>query len=245
MKKLEEVFKKSGIPTVTFVRPNEYERVAVGLRVPGRGVIIEGPSGIGKTSCVRRAIENQGMEASCIFLSARKKQDVQFIQELPEMNGVGLVVIDDFHKLPDGVQKVLTDFLKVLADEEDGRSKLILIGINRAGQSLVNLAPDLLHRIDMVRFGPTTEEKLDELISSGEKALNCCITIKAEIVKEAEGSFAMAQVLCFEACLQSHFTEESAIRAEIGTSLPATREAVLRDLSTRLFSRGTRFRDGK
>lgn len=42
---IEDVFKLSGIPTYTFVRPLEYEKLLVALRTPGRGLVIEGPSG--------------------------------------------------------------------------------------------------------------------------------------------------------------------------------------------------------
>src|SRR5690606_39119081 len=109
----------------------EFSRVVVGLRAPGRGVVIEGPSGIGKTSCVKRAIEECGMDSSCLILSARKQADLDLIRELPNMRGVGVVVVDDFHKLDAHLQSQLTDFLKVLADEEDTSSKIVLIGINR------------------------------------------------------------------------------------------------------------------
>jgi hypothetical protein len=50
---LEEVFKTSGVPTFTFVEPSEYTKLLVGLRTPGRGVVIEGPSGIGRLSPIR------------------------------------------------------------------------------------------------------------------------------------------------------------------------------------------------
>jgi hypothetical protein len=44
---LEEVFKRSGLPTHTFVEPAEYNHLKIALRTPGRGVVVEGPSGIG------------------------------------------------------------------------------------------------------------------------------------------------------------------------------------------------------
>ena len=244
MRTLAEVFKKSGTPTFTFVKPTEFSRVTVGLRAAGRGVIIEGPSGIGKTSCVKRALEECGMDSSCLFLSARKQADLALIRALPSMQQVGTVVIDDFHKLDETIQKCLTDFLKVLADEEDTSSKVVLIGINRAGQSLVDAAPDLLHRIDVIRFGATTIEKLHELVTAGERALDCRITIKDEIVNEAAGSFAMAQVLCMEACIQAGFTVQQDHLVDIPTSLPAVRESVLKDLATRFFSVARDFATG-
>jgi hypothetical protein len=43
---LEDVFKRSGLPTFTLVQPAEYEHLKVALRTPGRGVVVEGPSGI-------------------------------------------------------------------------------------------------------------------------------------------------------------------------------------------------------
>ncbi len=59
--KLEEVFKKSGIPTYTLVKPTEYSRLLVSLRTPGRGVVVEGPSGIGKTTRVLTALQELGI----------------------------------------------------------------------------------------------------------------------------------------------------------------------------------------
>jgi len=56
--RLEEVFKLSGVPTYTFVRPVEYDQLRIALRTPGRGLVIEGPSGIGKTTAVRSALRD-------------------------------------------------------------------------------------------------------------------------------------------------------------------------------------------
>lgn len=237
MPRLDEVFKKSGVPTHTFVPPAEYDRVAVALRTPGRGIIVEGPSGIGKTSCVKRALDDAGLSESCLFLSARKRADTELIAELPSMRSIGVVVVDDFHRLPDAEKASLTDFVKVLADEEDQESKVILVGINRAGQTLVEYAPDLLHRIETIRFGRTNIERIQNMIELGARALNCRIAIADEISTEAEGSFAMAQVLCHEACLQGHLLETSreAIVKEISVSLPCIRESVIADLHPRFF----------
>ena len=54
---LGDVFKLSGVPDLTFVEPLEFTRLVVALRTPGRGVVIEGPSGIGKTSAVTKALD--------------------------------------------------------------------------------------------------------------------------------------------------------------------------------------------
>lgn len=246
MPRIDEVFKKSGVPTHTFVPPLEYDRVAVALRTPGRGIIIEGPSGIGKTSCVKRALEDAGLSDSCLFLSARKRSDIELISELSNMRSIGVVVVDDFHRLPDNEKAVLTDFVKVLADEEDQGSKVILVGINRAGQALVEYAPDLLHRIETFRFGRTNIERIRNMVELGERVLNCRIAIAEEIATEAEGSFAMAQVLCHEACIQGHLLEtsiESTVQ-DINVSLPCIRESVIAELHPRFFSISRDFATG-
>ena len=149
---LEEVFKLSGVPGYTFVKPLEYDKLLVALRTPGRGVVIEGPSGIGKTTAVTRALGEQGVEEKALRLSARKKEDRELIAVLAEMKDTGVVIVDDFHTLDETVQKQLADHLKTLADEERTDTKLIVVGINKAGDSLVSFAPDLNNRIDTIRF---------------------------------------------------------------------------------------------
>jgi hypothetical protein len=244
MPRLDEVFKKSGVPTYTFVPPDEFDRVQVALKTPGRSLVIEGPSGIGKTSCVKKALEATGMSDSCILLSARKTSDQELISELPSMRKIGVVVLDDFHRLNDKAKKELTDYVKLLADEEDEESKVVLIGINRAGQSLIDYAPDLLHRVETVRVGRTNIERIRELISLGEKTLNCTINVSEELAGEAEGSFAMAQVLCHEACLQGKVLETQSSPATVSVSLPSIRESVIADLSPRFFPLSRDFATG-
>src|SRR6266699_1498537 len=96
VKKLEEVFKTSGIPTYTFVKPLEYSSLLVALRTPGRGVVIEGPSGIGKTTAVTRALGELGIANSVTKLSARRRDDLDVIKELSVMKSFGTVLVDDF-----------------------------------------------------------------------------------------------------------------------------------------------------
>jgi hypothetical protein len=46
---LGEVFTRNSTPTYTFVEPKKYRNILLNLRSKGRGLVVEGPSGIGKT----------------------------------------------------------------------------------------------------------------------------------------------------------------------------------------------------
>lgn len=186
------------------------------------------------------------MSKSCLFLSARKPSDIELIKELPAMRSIGVVVVDDFHCLPPSAKQQLTDFVKTLADEEDVTSKVILIGINQAGQTLVEYAPDVLHRVEIIRVGRTNEERIRQMIELGERALNCSLAIADDIAAEAEGSFAMAQILCHEACIQDKVmeTQTGEDSKRINVSLPSIREAVLADLTPRFFPLARDFATG-
>ena len=65
---LQEVFVLSGVPRHTFVQPVEYLRLLVALRTPGRSVVVEGPSGIGKTTAIINAISDAGLAERVLSL---------------------------------------------------------------------------------------------------------------------------------------------------------------------------------
>ncbi len=245
---LEEVFKTNGIPTHTFVRPTEYPALLVALRTPGRGVVIEGPSGIGKTTAVTRALEEVGLGGRVTRLSARRPEDVRLINELSTMNKIGTVLIDDFHKLDAHLRSSIADLMKVFADEERPNEKLIVLGINKAGESLIRFAHDLNNRLEIIPFEANPSEKIEELISLGENVLNIRLNIKSEIRDAAHGSFYAAQMLCHQACLDAGILQEQAARVETSISFAAIRGKVFDRLSrtfmerTKRFARGTRFR---
>ena len=61
---LEDVYCDSGVPKYTYIEPNEHVKTKVALRAKGRGVIVEGPSGIGKTTCIKKIIADNNMSAN-------------------------------------------------------------------------------------------------------------------------------------------------------------------------------------
>jgi len=249
---LEEVFKTSGVPTYTFVEPKEYVDLLLNLRSPGRGLVVEGPSGIGKTTAVETAIARLGIGSTVTKLSPRRPKDIEYIAEIPSMGAVGVIIIDDFHKLSTDIRSMLADYMKTLADEESSGTKIIAIGINKAGFNLISFAHDLVNRIDVITFESNPDDKVLSLVRQGANELNIDISVANEIVDAAQGSFYLAQMLSREICKRDGITE----RAETHRPLSVSFESVKADVWDRLsqvyrarserFCRGTKMkREGR
>jgi hypothetical protein len=241
--KLEEVFKTSGVPTFTFVKPVEFDRLIVALRTAGRGLVIEGPSGIGKTTSVLKALEQLSI-TNALTLSARKDYDRALIAELPKMEGIGTVLVDDFHRLSEDVKRSVADYMKTLADEERHDSKLIVVGINKAGDSLVRFAADLNNRIDTIRFEANPDERVEELVIKGETALNVHLNTRSDLVHDSHGSFHIAQMMCRETCLSAGVLERCDLTNDLTVSLEVVREHVLDELGRTFFEPARKFATG-
>lgn len=241
---LEEVFRLSGVPTLTFVEPVRYDAIRVAVRTPGRCVVLEGPSGIGKTTIMTRVIAQLGKDANVILLSARRPSDLDFIAALPEMEEIGTVVVDDFHRLNDELKARLSDYMKILADTGNEKSQLILIGINKAGDQLIRFAHDLGLRIDIFKVESNPVEKIEELITKGEGALNVIIRDKRNIALKAQGSFHIAQVLCHSLCIEAGVTETQATTVAIDHSVDVVIERVMADLTRQFMTPAVEFAQG-
>ena len=245
---LEEVFRLSGVPTITFVHPERYDEIKVSVRTPGRCLVIEGPSGIGKTTTITRVLAELGILENVLALSARKAADVDFIDSLPDMEDIGTVIVDDFHRLSDKTKSKLSDFMKILADSESPNSKLVLIGINKAGHQLVKFAHDLGLRIDVFRLEANPIELLEQVVTLGERSLNITIREKSAIAQRAQGSFQLVQLICHKMCVLDGVTENQEFTKEISTSINVAMEDVIFDLARQFkdaavtFARGSRLR---
>jgi hypothetical protein len=241
---LEDVFKTSGIPTYTFVKPDEYNKIFVALRTKGRCLVVEGPSGIGKTTCVIKVIEELSLNKRITQLTARRKDDIEIIKMLPEFDSLGTVIIDDFHLLELDLKSTISDYMKILADEERENDKLILVGINKAGDSLVQLAGDLNNRIDTIKFELNPDNKLEELVKLGAETLNIEINTKAEIIELSRGSFHIAQLLCKETCIESEVLETCEEFRTLTSSIEVIKEKVLSEFSRTFYPKARKIAMG-
>ena len=245
---LQDVFVLSGVPKHTFVQPIEYVRLLVALRTRGRSIVVEGPSGIGKTTAVINAIADAGLTDRVLSLSARKPDDVSFIHELPKQLPIGTVLIDDFHRLDDTSKGAIADLMKTLADEGAAHSKLIVLGITNAGQSLIAFGKDLANRIEIIPFEANPEHKIEELITKAESALNISINIRQDLVSAAQGSFYLAQMLGYNTCIRSGILQTRPSLEITQESYESVKNQVLASLARSFhetalaFARGTKLR---
>jgi len=164
---LEEVFVTEGVPEFTFVEPPNFNEILLDVRRPGKPVILEGQSGTGKTTCVRRILFHLQDGWQTEYLSARLATDVSRIQAIATERLPGRFVIDDFHRLSVGVQGALADLAKLAAElgTEGNLPKLVIIGINQVGSDLIQLVPDIAKRTGIHRIKPGGEEEIQRLIA--------------------------------------------------------------------------------
>lgn len=237
--KFNEVFLKSGMPLYTFVEYSDFKRLKFAIAEPGRGIVIEGPSGIGKTTAVKKALEEIVLlsrtrlsNTSVQVLSARSPQQLKQIHTLQEWHE-GTLVIDDFHRLNEALRQHVVDYLKYLADTEAESKKLVIVGIPYTRQKLVSLSFDLATRIDVFSLSKVSDYDIQTMIEKGEKALNIRFDQKAEIVRAARGSLNLAQYICNTICSAEEIVETQAQQQWVNCDIKAVLVSVMADLSTK------------
>lgn len=245
---LVEVFKLSGAPDVTFVETKAYRTLKSYLKISGRGVVIEGPSGVGKTTALEKAIRELKREStwsrgpSPVMLNARRNEDVKRIETIESWHKEGMVAIDDFHRLGDEVAQRVANYMKWLADEDARDKKLVIVGIPGSGQALIKFAYDLAMRIDVLALGRVESQDVMRMIEKGEEALQIQIERKSDIALVAAGSFNIAQFLCLHICASADINETQDHVQKVSWSLSEVLPQIVDKLSTKF--KDTVFRFG-
>jgi hypothetical protein len=229
---LVDVFKYPGVPDITFVEPDNFYFLKMSLKQPGLGVVIEGPSGIGKTTALRKAAEQLKLSSqldTLEILTARRLEDIQRIRYIEQWHK-GTLAIDDFHRLEADLRNHVTDYLKYLADRESP-AKLIVIGIPGTGKRLVEISFDLGTRIRSFKLGKVKDEIVLSMINKGEVALNITFDRKAEIVLAASGSLNIAQILCSNLVAQTGIDKTQNVTKIIHCDLESATAEVMEQLA--------------
>ncbi|HEU4410043.1 MAG TPA: metallophosphoesterase [Polyangiaceae bacterium] len=246
------IFRLDGPPSVTFVEPPQFPLLKLELGTMGTGLIVEGPSKIGKSTAIKRAMAALGVsEGQQIWWEGQAPPSLdefrRTLDELLRAKQNTWLFIDDFHYLEDeGYRRTLAFRMKALADRDERHAKVTLIGINPLGGSLVQVMPDLAGRFRILRIDREKDwagsTKIAELIVRGEQALNARFSRRDEFVVAAGGSFFIAQLLCNRAAARAGVFEPpprtatidlgpADVVSAIGTELAARYRAPLLDLA--------------
>jgi hypothetical protein len=246
---LEDVFVTEGVPEETFIDPPNLAEILVDVRHPTKPVVIEGPSGTGKTTTVKKILERIG-KPEWMYLSARSPEDVAVVGLLVEDTSSGVFIIDDFHRLPVRYQAHLANIAKLAADEGNAEKfpKMVLIGINEVGSKLIDMAPDIAKRCGIHRIKPGEIETTRSLIRKGCGPLNVEFENVDDFYRESAGDYWLVQMLCKTACMAAGVTETQPNVVRIKADFLQIRERIVDHLShayteaVKDFCRGRRFR---
>lgn len=197
---IQDIFVLSGFPEHTFVEPVQFRQILPQLRHMGMGLIIEGPSGIGKTTMVRKALEQIGAKnLDRQWIRCTDEDSLAELDKLLSKPFTGYLVLDDFHYLDDErVKKVANKLHAVATAFPAATAKMIFIGVQQVGRRLLHARPDLGHRSFSISVARQPAEKLAEMISRGEEFTNIQFQHRAEMIQLAGGSFSILQLLCFK-----------------------------------------------
>ncbi len=247
---LEEVFRTEGVPEFTFVPPPNYNEILLDIRRAGKPVILEGQSGTGKTTCVRRIIEELGDGRETEYLTARQAPHVSRIEVIVRDQSPGRFVIDDFHRLSQDLQEQIADVAKLSAELGDDSTlpKLIVIGINQVGSELIQLVPDIAKRTGIHKIAPGRLTDIEKLIQNGCERLNITIERASEIYDETRGDYWLTQQICQSICAAANITQTTTNHQNVTFNIADVRQRVVERLraayypAVKEFCRGRRFR---
>ena len=202
---MEDVFVTEGVPEFTFVKPPNYTALLVDLRRKGKPVVVEGQSGTGKTTTVKKALAEIFPENTPRLLTPREPKDLPIIHAINEDSGDETFVVDDFHRLDKDTKERLANFAKVIAerDNRDELPKLVIIGINNVGSDLIQLVPDIAKRIGIHRIAPGTPAVIGEMIELGSSLLKIEIERQDTIIADSRGDYWLAQQICRTICISA------------------------------------------
>ena len=239
-----DVFRTTSTPAYTLVETRQIEDLRFEMTVPGRLLVVEGPSGIGKTVAVKHSLDwvitNGHRPWEARYLNVKDESDVARIDALLQQpTGAlrGFTIIDDFHDLDAERKRRLGRHAKALADRDGQEAKLIFVGIPRVHESIAREVPDLGSRMTTMRIRRVEVAHIRELIEKGEQALNVWFTHKARLAVGAQGSFVVAQRLCERAVREARIWQTASAHTRLGFDVPELLPAVIESLRAELYPR--------
>lgn len=131
----------------------------------------------------------------------------EIIRALEASHAPRLIVLEDFHYLPEDTQDDFAVALK--AFHEDSNYTFIVVGVWKDENRLIQANGDLSGRVISINADDWSCEKLREVIEYGEELLNIKFdeTLKEGILRGCFGSVYVVQEACILACENAGVTE--------------------------------------
>ncbi|SMP83311.1 hypothetical protein SAMN06295888_1851 [Desulfonatronum zhilinae] len=224
-------------------------------------LLIEGPSGVGKTCVAFKAFEElnwaQGKDYAYVSCRDPNAEDVmgKFFATCqtggnPEP---AVIVIDDFHLLTVERRAEIGSILKRMSDrafEHEFPPKAVLIGIPTTGVSLLSDAYDLGPRLGSYLLERASDAEIEKLMGAGESALNILFEDPEVLLAESAGNFWLAQYICNKVCATKEIYETTEDTEILTFDLLAIRQRLMTELAQRympaakIFAKGKKWRPG-
>lgn len=243
--KIHQIFSTTGTPEATMVETAELHRLDYELTNFGKALVLEGPSGTGKTSAALAATSRardagRGDWPETYFQCKVENERARLAALIdgPLRDVRGFVLVDDFHELDTALQKRVGQFAKAALDIRNQAVKFILVGINGMGSTLITNIADLGGgRATVIPFGRQPDKVVLEMVTKGERAANVVFSRKRDIVLDVRGSLMLAQLICEKMLLQQDILETQPVRRTISTRVHDVRVGLLADLHDQFHQR--------
>lgn len=242
---IHQIFSTTRTPQLTLVETAELRRLDYELANFGKALVLEGPSGTGKTSAALAAT-SRARSAACrdwteTYFQCKVENERARLATLvqgPLREAQGFVLVDDFHELETALQKRVGQFAKAALDIRDHAVKFVLIGINGMGSTLIANIADLGGgRATVIPFGRQPDGVVLEMVTKGERAANVVFSRKRDIVLDVRGSLMLAQLICEKMLVQQDVLVTQRTRRTITTRVHEIRVNLLADLRDQFHQR--------
>lgn len=234
---LTEIFRLRGLHMSAYVEPDQAAEVQMHIQTSMVTLLVEGPSGVGKSTVVEQALKQLQLFQKTTWISSAAEQDKIKLDRLLDvaLPADTYLVVDDFHLLDRGRQERITRLVKVLASPRPGTppsGKLILIGINPVSASLLNYMHDVRGCYAPVQMVRQSDDTIRKLIERGSQLANLSFAAAEGFVTEAKGNFVIAQRLCRAAAMLAKKYEVPAMLTVVPTPLQEVVNGVQRELES-------------
>ena len=122
---------------------------------------------------VKQILRELNTDSSMTYWTMREGRDRLMVEDFAEKPRAGVFIIDDFHRLEERFQQRIANLVKAAAESEEPERfpKVIVVGINKVGSTLIQQVHDIGKRLGIHRIKPGSKALVMELLQKGEKEL--------------------------------------------------------------------------